>query len=501
MCTPLPFLASWHSFGRKGTHVVTAAPAMRQVTRSVPGRRVRAPLPVLLALICYFAPAFVPGSISRSLLRQQKLAQLTGSRDVRCRARGGEDDSAIAVGDPVEGLYPDDEQWYPGVVDKVNSDGTYTVKWEDPEGGPESHNLEAASIKKIIIYKDYKVGEAVEGVFPDDGMWYPGEVTKSNEDGSFTVKWEDPDGGPETSDLQPQDMKYPPIPFEKLEVGQKYSGTVRSVLDFGAFVDIGSESDGLLHISRMSRERIDNVYDFVQEGQQVDVWISGKRDDGKYGLTMVEGMTDDGGRRAPADLTPFQDLSPDEFQKGVVARTAPFGAFVTVTLEGGASADGLVHVSQIKDGFVENVDDELSVGDEVQVRVQSVDLDAGRMSLSMRAGFGGGGGGGGFRQPADLSAFEGVSQDEWLTGKVARLAPFGAFVTVTANDVSADGLVHITQIRDGFVESAEASVVVSCRLGAVCWIGRLSAPRLKMSFPKVRRCKCASNLLTRTTAR
>jgi len=444
-------------FCRKGTDVVTAAPAMRQVMRSVPGRRVRAPLPVLLAVICYFAPAFVPGSISRSLLRQQKpaCAQLTVSRDVRCRARGGEDDSAIAVGDAVEGLYPDDEQWYPGVVDKVNGDGTYTVKWEDPDGGPESHNLEAASIKKIIIYKDYKVGEAVEGVFPDDGMWYPGEVTNVNGDGSFTVKWEDPDGGPETSDLQPQDMKYPPIPFEKLEVGQKYSGTVRSVLDFGAFVDIGSESDGLLHISRMSRERIDNVYDFVQEGQQVDVWISGKRDDGKYGLTMVEGMTDDGGRRAPADLTPFQDLSPDEFQTGVVARTAPFGAFVTVTLEGGASADGLVHVSQIRDGFVENVDDELSVGQEVQVRVQSVDLDAGRMSLSMRAGFGGGGGGGGFRQPADLSAFEGVSQDEWLTGKVARLAPFGAFVTVTANDVSADGLVHITQIRDGFVESVE----------------------------------------------
>ena len=361
----------------------------------------------------------------------------------------------MAVGDLVEGLYPDDEQWYPGVVDKVNDDGTYTVKWDDPDGGPESHNLELDKLKKIIIYKDYKVGEAVEAVF-EDGMWYPAEVTKINDDETFTVKWDDPDGGPETSEVKAQDMKYPPIPFEKLEVGQKYTGTVRSVLDFGAFVDIGAESDGLLHISRMSKERIDNIYDFVQEGQDVDVWISGKRDDGKYGLTMVEGMTDDGGRRAPADLTPFQDLSPDDWQKGVVARTAPFGAFVTVTLEGGASADGLVHVSQIKDGFVDNVDDELSVGQEVQVRVQSVDIDAGRMSLSMRAGFGGGGGGGGFREPADLTAFAEVSSDEWMTGKVARLAPFGAFVTVTANDVSADGLVHITQIRDGFVESAGA---------------------------------------------
>ena len=451
---------------------------MRQVMRSVPGRRVRAslrpvrPLPFLLALVCFFAPAFVPGSISRSFLRQRKFElhgpSGPGSRDVRLWARGGEDE-AVAVGDPVEGLYPDDEQWYPGVVDKVNDDGTYTVKWDDADGGPESHNLAAESVKKIIIYKDYKVGEAVEAVFPDDGLWYTGEVTKLNDDGTFTVKWDDPDGGPESSEVQPQDMKYPPIPFEQLEVGQKYTATVRSVLDFGAFVDIGAESDGLLHISRMSSERIDNVYDFVQEGQQVEVWISGKRDDGKFGLTMVEGMTDDaGGRRAPADLTPFQDLSPDEWQKGVVSRTAPFGAFVTVTLEGGASADGLVHVSQIKDGFVDNVDDELSAGQEVQVRVQSVDVDAGRMSLSMRSGFGGGGGG--FREPADLSAFEAISSDEWLTGKVARLAPFGAFVTVTANDASADGLVHITQIRDGFVESVQTSAQERSENGASCHI-------------------------------
>ena len=50
-----------------------------------------------------------------------------------------------------------------------------------------------------------------------------------------------------------------------------------------------------------------------------------------------------------ADLTPFADLSSDEWHKGVVARTAPFGAFVTVTLDDGSSADGLVHVSKIKD--------------------------------------------------------------------------------------------------------------------------------------------------------
>eukprot|EP00435_Cladocopium_sp_Y103_P016527 s3910_g4.t1 len=169
----------------------------------------------------------------------------------------------------------------------------------------------------------------------------------------------------------------------------------------------------------------------------------------------------------PADLTPFADLPSDDWFNGVVARTAPFGAFVTVTHPDGATADGLVHVSKIKegppdrpdtwhcgceDGFVDNVDDE-----DVKVRIESVDLDSNRMSLSMREGFGGGGG---FREPVDLTPFESISPDTWVNGKVARLAPFGAFVTVTAEGKSADGLVHITQIRDGFVESVEDELSV-----------------------------------------
>jgi len=213
-----------------------------------------------------------------------------------------------------------------------------------------------------------------------------------------------------------------------------------------------------LHISRIANERVNDVNDYVEEGQEVDVWISGLRDDGKFGLTMVEGKTDGGGPRAPADLGPFEGLSPDEWQEGKVARIASFGAFVTVTLPDGASADGLVHISQIRDGFVDNVEDELSEGQDVKVRVQSVDMGAGRMSLSMKEGFGGGGfgggGGGGFREPADLSAFEGM-ESKWLKGKVARIAPFGLFVTVTHPETKAeaDGLVHITQIRDGYVEN------------------------------------------------
>jgi len=387
------------------------------------------------------------------------------------------------VGDDVQAIPPDDESYYPGVVAKVNADGTFQVKWDDPDGGPESHDVKPDSMKKVNVFKGYKVDDVVEAVFPEDGQMYPGTVTKVNADGTFQVKWDDPDGGPEDSPVGPKDMKYPPIPFDKLEVGQKYKGTVKTIMDFGAFVDIGAEGDGLLHISRIANERVNDVNDYVEEGQEVDVWISGLRDDGKFGLTMVEGKTDSGGGpRAPADLGPFENLSPDDWQTGKVARIAGFGAFVTVTLPDGASADGLVHISQIRDGFVDNVEDELSEGQEVKVRVQSVDIGAGRMSLSMKEGFGGGGGGGGdFRAPADLTAFEGL-ESKWLKGKVARIAPFGLFVTVTHPETSAeaDGLVHITQIRDGYVENAEDEAEVGQEVDV--WIQSVDTMGGKMSL-------------------
>merc|ERR1740138_259687 len=139
----------------------------------------------------------------------------------------------------------------------------------------------------IIIYKDYKVDEAVEVVFPEDGNMYPGIVTKINKDGTFEVKWEDPDGGPETSMLSPEDMKYPPIPLDKLEVGQKYTGTVVNTAPFGAFVDIGAERQGLVHISCLKDGFVDNVDDVVESGQEVEVWVKSIQD-GKVGLTMVE---------------------------------------------------------------------------------------------------------------------------------------------------------------------------------------------------------------------
>ncbi|CAK0860192.1 unnamed protein product [Prorocentrum cordatum] len=366
------------------------------------------------------------------------------------------------VGDDCKAISPEDERWYPGVVAEVLAEDKFRVKWDDPDGGPETADLHWESMKRQRVKRDYKEGDEVLAKFPEDGMMYEAVVLKGNDDGTFQVKWDDPDGGPEDSPVSPKDMKIPPIPFDKLEVGQKYTGTVRSVRDFGAFVDIGAESDGLLHISSISTDRIDDIYSELEEDQQVEVWISGLRDDGKFGVTMIEGRRGGGGGgggRILTDASLFEDKI-DEWFDGEVVNIAPFGAFVAVTLDSGEQGQGLVHVSQIADSFVENINDFVEVGKQVRVKLVRADTETNKLSFTMKDGAGGSPRE--EREPVDLTPFEGMDPSTWITGTVAKCASFGAFVDVKApdSDATASGLVHITQIKDGFVESVEDELEV-----------------------------------------
>lgn len=368
--------------------------------------------------------------------------------------------TSVKKGDRVQVQF--ENIWYDCDVLDASADGTVaTVRYDD--GGDEEGDVEVASrIREIPPPMALKKGQMVEVQF--EGQWWDAEILSVGKDGE-TCGAKYIEGGDEEEDIEVrQRVREPRLKLADLEVGKKMQGTVVSVAPFGCFVDIGAERDGLVHISRMSEARVESTYDVVSEGQQIDVWVSQVTDDGKLGLSMLEskiGGGGGGGRRAPADYTPFLDVADTEWLTGTVASIAPFGVFVTVTPpNGGDPVDGLVHIAQIRDGFVENTADEVDIGQEVKVRVTRVDMDAGRMGLSMKEGGGGGGGGRAPREKADLTPFEGIAASEWLSGKVARTAPFGIFVTVTTADgaSSADGLVHITQIRDGFVENTEDEV-------------------------------------------
>mmetsp|Transcript_27301 Transcript_27301/g.69060 ORF Transcript_27301/g.69060 Transcript_27301/m.69060 type:complete len:386 (-) Transcript_27301:167-1324(-) len=359
-------------------------------------------------------------------------------------------------------MSPNEESWHSGTVAKINKDGTFKVKWDGRDGGDKMSDTDPEFMRSQVIFKNYKNGDVVDAKFPDDGNMYPGKVIKRNRDGTFQVRWEDPEGGPTDSPIYYKDMRYPPISVDSLEVGQKYRGTVMALRDFGALVDFGCEQQGMVHISQLTRERVDNIEDYVEEGQEVDVWIQSLRDDGKISLTMVESKIALGGARNRDDLSPFADLDANEFRRGIVHHIAGFGAFIRVTLDDGSEAEGLCHITQIREAFVDKIEDALGVGQEVRVRVQSVDLETNRMILSMKEAGASGGSAPRSRAPVDWSLFKDIKADQWLDGTVARIASFGAFVAVKSPDgySTADGLVHITQIRDGFVESVESEVEV-----------------------------------------
>lgn len=161
--------------------------------------------------------------------------------------------------------------------------------------------------------------------------------------------------------------------FASLHVGDRIQGKVSRIVDFGAFVDIGGV-DGLIHISEMSWGRVKKVTDVLSVGDEVTVTVLDVNPEkGKISLSLKDLNAD-----------PWKDAATKyavgNVVTGKVVRMVPFGAFVE--LEEGV--DGLVHISQIAYKHVEKPEDELTIGQEIQAKVTELDLEAKKISLSIK---------------------------------------------------------------------------------------------------------------------
>lgn len=155
-----------------------------------------------------------------------------------------------------------------------------------------------------------------------------------------------------------------------LAVGQKVTGVVRRITDFGAFVDIGVGRDGLIHVSELSVRRVGKVTDVLQEGQDVEVWIKKlDRERNRISLTMIE----------PGTKT-IRDLKKDELVKGTVTRILPYGAFIDI----GIGRDALLHIREMSEGYVARPEDVVSVGEELEARVIELSRRRQRVDLSIK---------------------------------------------------------------------------------------------------------------------
>merc|ERR1719393_827232 len=177
----------------------------------------------------------------------------------------------------------------------------------------------------------------------------------------------------------------PKTKLEDLVTDVEIQGTVRSVQSYGAFVDIGAATDGLLHVSEISNEFVKDATEKLNVGDAVTVRVkSVNLEKNQVALTAKDeragGAPRGGGRGAKADISEFVGKDDKEFITAKVSRIQEYGAFIELK----PGVDGLVHISEIQDGGVSAVADVLKEGQEVQVRIINVDEGSRRIGLSMR---------------------------------------------------------------------------------------------------------------------
>ena len=217
--------------------------------------------------------------------------------------------------------------------------------------------------------------------------------------------------------------------WDELEAGQIRRGTVRSLMEYGAFVDLGG-IDGLVHISEISWGHIDKPADMLVVGQQVEVFIKEINQDKKrlaLSLKLAHG-------------DPWANIE-EKYPVGLrtqakIVRLMNFGAFAE--LEPGI--EGLIPVSEMSWlGRVNHPKEVVSEGDVVEVDILKCSKDNHQISMSIKAVQG--------------NPWENI-EDKYIVeqdyeGKVVRLSDFGAFVEL---EPGVDGLVHISEISDKHIK-------------------------------------------------
>ena len=162
--------------------------------------------------------------------------------------------------------------------------------------------------------------------------------------------------------------------WSEIEVGKKYTGTVKSLTSYGAFVDIGGV-DGMVHISELSWGRIKTPDEVVKVGDTIEVFVI-KFDPEKRKISL--------GYKTP-EMNPWNQFcakySVGDTATVKVVKIVDFGAFAEIL----PGVDGLIHISQVADHRVDKVSDVLSEGQEVEAKIIDVDADRKRISLSIRA--------------------------------------------------------------------------------------------------------------------
>ena len=162
--------------------------------------------------------------------------------------------------------------------------------------------------------------------------------------------------------------------WESVGIGDVYSGVVKSLTGYGAFVDLGGV-DGMVHISELSWQRIKNPAEVVSVGDVIEVYVK-DIDTEKKKISLGYKKAEDN----PWTIF-LRDYAVNDVVKATVVNMTTYGAFARII----PGIDGLIHISQIADRRIEKPQDELKIGQEVEVKIIGIDEEKKRVSLSIRA--------------------------------------------------------------------------------------------------------------------
>ena len=210
--------------------------------------------------------------------------------------------------------------------------------------------------------------------------------------------------------------------WENAEVNKKYTGTVKSLTSFGAFVDLGGV-DGLIHISELSNLHIKHPSEVVKVGDTIEVYIKElNREENRVSLVRELKEVKEAAFWADAEI--------GKAYTGVVKSITSFGAFVDL-----GGVDGLVHISELSWDRIKHPSEVVKVGDTIDVYIKDINRDTKKISL-------------GHKKEEDspwYKATHDLKVGDNVKCKIVRILPFGAFAEIAPY---VDGLIHISQISN-----------------------------------------------------
>jgi small subunit ribosomal protein S1 len=245
-----------------------------------------------------------------------------------------------------------------------------------------------------------------------------------------------------------------------LEEGGVLRGTVQSLAEYGAFIDIGGV-DGLLHVSDISWSRVTDPSSVLSVGDVLDLKVlKVDRQSGRISLGLKQ-MSPDPAKEALANLKPGDRVA------GEVTRLTDFGAFVEIQ----PGLEGMIHISEMSyTRRVRRPSDVLKKGERVEAVVLKVEAPAGRLSLGLKQVLG---------NPWD-TVNDRYPDGKIVEGKVTRLAPFGAFVEV---EEGIEGMIHVSDFtNEKRIEHPSEKVRVGDTIRAMVLASDAQARRLKLGM-------------------